>query len=33
MNVIASKPILEGKVQQVDVPDIKNIKDPIGKHL
>ena len=33
MNVIASKPILEGRVGQIDIPEIKNIKDPVAKHL
>ena len=33
MNVIASKPILEGQVGQMDIPLITNIKDPVSKHL
>lgn len=33
MNVIASKPILEGKINSIDIPQITNIKDPVAKHL
>lgn len=33
MNLIASKPLLEGRVSEVEIPHIQNIKDPIAKHL
>ena len=33
MNVISSKPLLEGRVKDIDIPTIKNIKDPLCKHL
>lgn len=33
MNIIASKPLLEGRVKDIDIPTIKNIKDPCAKHL
>ena len=33
MNLIASKPLLEGRVKDIDIPSIKNISDPIAKHL
>jgi hypothetical protein len=33
MNIIASKPLLEGRVKDIDIPTIKNIKDPVAKHL
>ena len=33
MNIIASKPLLEGRVSEVEIPQIKNIKDPVSKHL
>lgn len=33
MNLIASKPLLEGRVKDIDIPTIKNISDPIAKHL
>jgi hypothetical protein len=33
MNLIASKPLLEGRVKDIDIPTIQNIKDPVAKHL
>ena len=33
INLIASKPLLEGRVSEVELPMIKNIKDPVSKHL
>lgn len=33
MNLIASKPLLEGRVSEVEIPQIVNIKDPVSKHL
>jgi len=33
MNLIASKPLLEGRVKDIDIPTIKNISDPVAKHL
>lgn len=33
MNLIASKPLLEGRVSEVEIPQIKNIKDPVSRHL
>jgi len=33
MNVIASKPLAEGRVREVDIPNIKNINDIVAKHL
>jgi aryl-alcohol dehydrogenase-like predicted oxidoreductase len=33
MNVIVSKPLLEGRIHDVDIPFIQNIKDPVAKHL
>ena len=33
MNVIASKPLAEGRVRDVDIPNIKNINDIVAKHL
>lgn len=33
MNLIASKPLLEGRVSEVEIPEITNIKDPVSKHL
>jgi hypothetical protein len=33
MNLIASKPLLEGRVSEVSIPHITNIKDPVSKHL
>lgn len=33
MNIIASKPLLEGRVKDIDIPTIKNISDPCAKHL
>ena len=33
MNLIASKPLLEGRVFDVEIPQISNIKDPVAKHL
>lgn len=33
MNVIASKPLLEGRVSEVSIPHITNIRDPVSKHL
>ena len=33
MNLIVSKPILEGKVSDIKLDTIKNIQDPVAKHL
>jgi len=33
MNVIASKPLAEGRVREIDIPNIKNIDDIVSKHL
>lgn len=33
MNVMVSKPILEGAVKDIKIDSIKNISDPISKHL
>lgn len=33
MNLIASKPLLEGRVAEVQIPQIKNLKDPVLKHV
>lgn len=33
MNVIASKPLLEGRVKDIDIPTITNIQNPCAKHL
>lgn len=33
MNLIASKPIAEGRIRDVDIPAIKNINDIVAKHL
>lgn len=33
MNLIASKPILEGRVGDVNIAQITNIKDNVAKHL
>ena len=33
MNLIASKPLLEGRVKDIAIPTIKNITDPVAKHL
>ena len=33
MNLMASKPILEGVVQETKIDTIKNIQDPVAKHL
>ena len=33
MNLIASKPILEGKVKDVQIQQISNVKDTVAKHL
>jgi hypothetical protein len=33
MNVIASKPLLEGRVKDIDIPTLSSIKDPCAKHL
>jgi hypothetical protein len=33
MNLIASKPIFEGRVKEISLDMIKNIPDPIAKHL
>ncbi|CDW78225.1 UNKNOWN [Stylonychia lemnae] len=33
MNLIASKPILEGKIESTTIPQITNIKDTVAKHL
>ena len=32
MNLISSKPLLEGRVREIDIPTIKSA-DPIAKHL
>lgn len=33
MNVIASKPLAEGRVRDIDIPNVKNINDTVAKHL
>ena len=33
MNLIASKPIMEGRVKDVQISSITNIKDNVSKHL
>ena len=33
MNVMISKPILEGRVRDTRIDTIKNIQDPVAKHL
>lgn len=33
MNLIASKPILEGRVSEIKIDTITNIKDNVSKHL
>ena len=33
MNIIGSKPILEGAVKDIKIDEIKNISDPVSKHL
>ena len=33
MNIMVSKPILEGKVRETRIDSIKNIQDPVAKHL
>lgn len=33
INLISSKPLFEGRVKDIDIPTIKNIKDPVAKHL
>jgi hypothetical protein len=33
MNVMCSKPILEGGVEKMKMPTITNIADPVAKHL
>lgn len=33
MNLIASKPLLEGRVADMDIPEITNIEDKVCKHL
>ena len=33
MNVMISKPILEGAVKEIKIDSIKNITDPVAKHL
>ena len=33
MNVIASKPIVEGRVRDIDIPSIDIVTDPVAKHL
>lgn len=33
MNVIASKPLLEGRVKDIDIPSITSVSDPCAKHL
>lgn len=33
MNLIASKPLLEGRVNDVQISQITNIRDNIAKHL
>ena len=30
---MVSKPLLEGKVKDIDIASIKNIRDPVSKHL
>lgn len=33
MNLVASKPILEGRVRDVQIQQIVNVKDNVAKHL
>jgi hypothetical protein len=33
MNIMVSKPVLEGGVKEIKIDSIKNIKDPVSKHL
>ena len=33
MNLMVSKPILEGGVRDIKIDSIKNISDPVAKHL
>ena len=33
MNIIVSKPILEGGVKEIKIDDIRGISDPVSKHL
>ena len=34
MNVIASKPLLEGRVKDIDIPSLsREIIDPVARHL
>lgn len=33
MNLMVSKPILEGKVKDININSIKNINDSVAKHL
>jgi hypothetical protein len=33
MNVMISKPILEGATKEIKIDSIKNIADPVAKHL
>ena len=33
MNVIASKPLAEGRVRDIEIPNITNINDTVAKHL
>ena len=33
LNLMVSKPLLEGKVKDIDISTIRNIKDPVSKHL
>ena len=34
MNVIASKPLVEGRVREIDIPSISGpTSDPVAKHL
>lgn len=34
MNMIASKPLVEGRVREIDIPSISDpITDPVAKHL
>lgn len=33
LNLIVSKPILEGAVKDISLPTVKNVQDPVAKHL
>jgi len=34
MNVVASKPLLEGRVKDIDIPSLsREIIDPVARHL